>query len=218
MKNLLIVIIYCLISLQVLAWETNKNTQTNFTSTTKITKSNHIKNEPIIETTDSIYSDTSNLIKYEDLKIYKNTKTKKIVVSGKITKIKDGDTFVIGGLLNVRLFGIDTPESKQKCLDENNIQYNCGIKAKEYLAKLTANKNITCVNNGTDQYNRFLFVCKNDTNNINQAMVKNGLAVAYLHEEYKQDEEYATQNKLGIWKGSFERPEVWRKKHKNKSK
>jgi endonuclease YncB( thermonuclease family) len=44
-------------------------------------------------------------------------------------------------------------------------------------------------------------------------MVRNGLAVAYKRysKDYLRDEEYAKENKLGIWKGSFERPEKWRK-------
>ena len=39
------------------------------------------------------------------------------------------------------------------------------------------------------------------------------LSVKYKRysKDYLRDEAYAKENKLGIWKGSFERPEKWRK-------
>ena len=44
-------------------------------------------------------------------------------------------------------------------------------------------------------------------------MVRNGYAVAYKRysKQYLNDEKYAKENELGIWKGSFLRPEKWRK-------
>ena len=45
-------------------------------------------------------------------------------------------------------------------------------------------------------------------------MVKNGYAVAYLKysKKFQQQENYAKQNKLGIWQGYFELPWKFRKK------
>ena len=44
-------------------------------------------------------------------------------------------------------------------------------------------------------------------------MVRNGHSVAYerYSKQYVKDEGYAKKNKLGIWQGSFIRPEKWRK-------
>ena len=44
-------------------------------------------------------------------------------------------------------------------------------------------------------------------------MVRNGFAVAYkkYSKDYLRDEEYAKENKLGVWKGPFIMPEKWRK-------
>ncbi len=44
-------------------------------------------------------------------------------------------------------------------------------------------------------------------------MVRNGYAVAYkkYSKKYLNDENYAKDEKLGIWKGTFTRPEKWRK-------
>lgn len=169
------------------------------------------KDQPVIQKTDSIHSDTSNLKEYNDLKIYKNTNTNKIVIVGKATEIKDGDTIKFSDLFTVRLYGIDTPEKKQFCKDSKGKEYNCGIKAKEYLQKLIGKQNLTCVNNGNEKYGRFLFVCKTNKYNINQEMVKSGWALSYFNDEYKQEEIEAEKNKLGIWSGEFERPEVWRR-------
>ncbi|HSQ97257.1 MAG TPA: thermonuclease family protein [Rickettsiales bacterium] len=116
--------------------------------------------KPVIEQTNSVHSDTSNLKEYDDLKIYKNTNTNKIIVVGKATEIKDGDTIKVSDLFTVRLYGIDTPEKKQFCKDSKGKEYNCGIKAKEYLQKIIGKQNLTCVNNGNEKYGRFLFVCK----------------------------------------------------------
>jgi endonuclease YncB( thermonuclease family) len=44
-------------------------------------------------------------------------------------------------------------------------------------------------------------------------MVRNGYAVAYKRysKDYVKDEEYAKENKLGLWEGIFYNPEKWRK-------
>lgn len=168
--------------------------------------------KPIIQATGITQTDTSNLIEDKDIKIYRNTKTNRVVLVGKIGKIKDGDTVVLNDLFNVRMLGIDAPESKQTCKDKNNKEYDCGIKSTEHLRKLVGNSNITCVNNGNEKYGRFLFVCKNRKYaDINREMVRNGWAVAYYADLYIEEEAFARENKLGIWAGEFERPEEWRK-------
>ena len=44
-------------------------------------------------------------------------------------------------------------------------------------------------------------------------MVRRGYAVAYKRysKDYVRDENYARENKLGIWQGKFIRTEKWRK-------
>ncbi len=44
-------------------------------------------------------------------------------------------------------------------------------------------------------------------------MVENGYAVAYkkYSRKYELQEQYAKENKLGIWKGTFVEPEKWRR-------
>ena len=46
-------------------------------------------------------------------------------------------------------------------------------------------------------------------------MVRNGWAIAYRRysKDYVDDENYAKENKLGIWNGQFIEPYKWRKKN-----
>lgn len=180
-------------------------------------KTEKSENKPFIEDTMSSHTDTSNLQEHEDIKIFKNTKTNRIVVLGKASKIKDGDTIIVSDMFNVRMLGIDAPESKQICKDNKDQQYKCGEKAEQYLQQLIGKANLTCVNNGNEKYGRFLFVCKNSKKgDINREMVRNGWAVAYYSDLYKEDEKYAKQNKLGIWSGTFQIPSEWRKQNKGR--
>tara|TARA_B100000780_G_C20722528_1_gene287184 strand:+ start:36 stop:506 length:471 start_codon:yes stop_codon:yes gene_type:complete len=126
--------------------------------------------------------------------------------------VSDGDTIKI---LNnkIRLHGIDAPEKKQNCT-KNEKKYNCGRLATEALIK-KINKNVVkCLTQkNKDRYNRSIGVCFVDQKNLNKWMVKNGYAVAYRRysKDYILDEEFAKKNKLGLWSGTFLKPERWRK-------
>ena len=81
------------------------------------------------------------------------------------------------------------------------------------LIDIIDNSKIKCISSSRDRYKRYLATCYKDKINLNKWMVKNGFAVAYKRysKDYDRDEDYAKKNKLGIWKGSFIRPEKWRK-------
>ena len=91
--------------------------------------------------------------------------------------------------------------------------YSCGVISKEKLIDKINKSQINCVSSGRDRYKRYLATCYKDKINLNKWMVRNGLAVAYkkYSKDYLGDEIYAKENKLGLWKGSFIRPEKWRK-------
>lgn len=124
-------------------------------------------------------------------------------------KVQDGDSLKIQGQ-RIRLLGIDAPEYNQKCKDNKQKLYNCGIDSKNHLIKLTNNKEIICNEELKDIYNRSLSICFADDLNINAQMVKDGYAITYLDSEYKQQEEYAKQHKKGIWGGTFIHPRLFR--------
>ena len=140
-----------------------------------------------------------------------------------LAKIIDGDTVHINSK-KIRLEGIDAPEMRQQCqkvfLEISAIvgfnlkkDYSCGVISKEKLIDKINKSKINCVSSGRDRYKRYLATCYKDKINLNKWMVRNGLAVAYKRysKDYLGDEIYAKENKLGLWKGSFIRPEKWRK-------
>ena len=135
-------------------------------------------------------------------------------------KVVDGDTIHIKSY-KIRLEGIDAPEMKQKCkkpylqLSFFNFQksYNCGHLSKKELTKKIGNKKVKCILLGKDRYKRYLAKCFKGSINLNKWMVRNGYAVA--HRKYSKlyilDENSAKEEKLGLWKGTFIKPEKWRK-------
>ena len=140
-----------------------------------------------------------------------------------IPKIIDGDTVHIN-TKKIRLEGIDAPEMKQKCKKpflkisaiigfQFNKAYLCGVTSKAKLIDKIDNSKIKCISVSKDRYKRFLATCYKDKINLNKWMVRNGYAVAYKRysKDYLRDEEYAKENKLGVWEGTFLMPEKWRK-------
>ena len=128
-------------------------------------------------------------------------------------KVVDGDSLE-QGKIRIRLIDIDAPEFYQKCYDENNNSYECGKMALNALEKLINNK-VVCKAEAVDKYKRKLMECFDESNNsINQQMVLNGWAVSY-GEKFINEENIAKKQKLGIWKGRFMRPELYRALHKN---
>ena len=140
-----------------------------------------------------------------------------------IPKIIDGDTIHIKSK-KIRLEGIDAPEIKQQCKKKFleisvvvklnfNQNYSCGIISKKKLIDKIDLSQVKCVYSSKDRYKRYLATCYKNKINLNKWMVRNGFAVAYKRysKDYEGDEDYAKENKLGIWQGSFIRPEKWRK-------
>ena len=135
-------------------------------------------------------------------------------------KVIDGDTLRIKSY-KIRLEGIDAPEMKQICKKPYlqiiifNFQknYNCGQLSKKKLANKIANKKVKCLVSGKDRYKRYLAKCLKGSINLNKWMVRNGYAIAYrkYSKLYVLDENFAKEEKLGLWEGTFTRPEKWRK-------
>jgi micrococcal nuclease len=123
--------------------------------------------------------------------------TKKLV-----TKVIDGDTFLIEGGYSVRVLGIDADERGYPCYDE----------AKRGLEDLVLGREVRLEigKEDLDQYCRYLrYVFVNDKN-VSLEMVKNGLAVARFSPEdlkYREEitlaEKWARENKVGCkWGGA----------------
>ncbi|MEC7100027.1 MAG: thermonuclease family protein [Pseudomonadota bacterium] len=140
-----------------------------------------------------------------------------------LPRIVDGDTIHIGKN-KFRLEGIDAPEIRQKCKKESvkisatigvafHKDYSCGKVSKEKLISKINRSEIKCIFTTKDRYKRYIATCYKEKTNLNQWMVRNGYAIAYRRysKKYVPDEDFAKENRLGLWQGKFMNPEKWRK-------
>ena len=127
-------------------------------------------------------------------------------------KVIDGDTIVLKGE-KIRFSGIDTPEIKQTCID-NNKEVPCGIIVKKILKEKIGNKIPVCIREGKDFYKRTLAECFIDGESLSVFLVRGGYAFAYrkYSNKFIKDEDYAKLNKLGLWSMKFQYPWDFRKK------
>ena len=126
-------------------------------------------------------------------------------------KIVDGDTIVLNGE-KIRFSGIDTPELKQTCMNGDQKVF-CGKLAKMLLVKKIGNKTPECIREGKDVYKRTLAECFINGESLSAFLVRSGYAFAYrkYSDKFIKDEEFAKENKLGMWSMTFQYPWDFRK-------
>ena len=132
-------------------------------------------------------------------------------------RVVDGDTLVAGEE-RIRLVGIDAPEKVQTCRDGEGQSWACGIAAREQLEALVAHGAVACAAQGHDRYGRTLAVCNaGDVADLGGALVRAGYAVAYMDKDarYAAAESAARDEGAGLWRGAFERPADWRRRHRH---
>lgn len=127
--------------------------------------------------------------------------------------VVDGDTIEIAGQ-RVRLEGIDAPELAQTCETATGQSWPCGRSSVAALKRLISSKPISCEQRGQDKYRRVLAVCIADGRNINEAMVRDGFAWAFVKysNEFDQAELKARAAKSGVWQGRAVAPWDYRSK------
>ncbi len=126
-------------------------------------------------------------------------------------KIIDGDTIILNGE-KIRFSGIDTPELKQTCLQDDQ-EVGCGMTAKKLLAEKIGINTPKCIREGKDIYKRTLAECFVNGKSLSKFLVRSGYAFAYRKYSTKfiKDEEFAKANKLGMWAMTFQYPWNFRK-------
>jgi endonuclease YncB( thermonuclease family) len=129
-------------------------------------------------------------------------------VAGGATVI-DGDTLRIAGQA-IRLKGVDTPELKQACTRAGR-SYPCGRTAREALVAFIDARPVACRPSGRDRYRRLLATCAVSGQDLGAWLVEEGLGVSYGG--YRWEEARARLRGAGLWAGTFERPEDWRREH-----
>jgi endonuclease YncB( thermonuclease family) len=135
-------------------------------------------------------------------------------IEGK-TSVIDGDSLN----MQIRLFGIDTPEAVQICKDDQGRDYPCGQVASDALAKLVQDKIVSCEVKTRDRYGRPVAICYSDNVDIGGALVDAGVAVAFrkYSDKYVVNEERARAAKRGLWAGTFEMPWDYRERRRTQS-
>ena len=106
----------------------------------------------------------------------------------KITEVKDGDTYTIEKFdlgmgvyldkVNVRLYGVDTWESRTKNLEEKKK----GLEAKQIVKDLIEGKEVELESMELDKYGRVLGKVKCEIGDLAGFLVKKGLAYEYFGE------------------------------------
>ena len=126
-------------------------------------------------------------------------------------RVVDGDTIVLNGE-KIRFSGIDTPELKQTCMNGDEKVF-CGKTAKMHLIKKIGNETPECISEGKDAYKRTLAECFVNGESLSAFLVRSGYAFAYrkYSDKFIKDEEFAKENKLGMWAMTFQYPWDFRK-------
>lgn len=124
-------------------------------------------------------------------------------------RVLDGDTIKIGKV-NYRLHGIDAPEKAQRC-QRDNLDWLCGQEAAAYLRRLIGSQPVTCTEKDRDRYGRVVAVCHAGGEDLNRAMVRAGLAWAYLaySRDYEGAEWEAQLLGNGVWAASVRAEPAW---------
>lgn len=116
----------------------------------------------------------------------------------KVTKVIDGDTIILEDGRKIRLLGIDAPERGYP-------YYN---KSKSFLSYLVLDKKVQLESDlvDKDNYGRFLRYVYVDSTFVNEQLVKEGLANAFIISDLKYEEQlseaesYAREYEFGMWK------------------
>lgn len=149
-----------------------------------------------------------------------------VTIVGEVVDVEDGDTITVyvkgKGYYDVRLLGIDAPETKRNAKFKRDItkvytgdEYNVfirvppqklldiGHEAKWTLRRLVMSKTVSVEIEGVDRYKNLGWVWLNGTL-VNEYMVRQGLAKPYMLKgrysyRIRSAEQQAKSSKIGIY-------------------
>jgi endonuclease YncB( thermonuclease family) len=129
-------------------------------------------------------------------------------ISG-LARVIDGDLLEVDGI-RIRLHGIDAPEASQTCFTDKG-EVPCGQNLIAILAASLKDKPIRCEPVGRDRVGTILAKCFLGGQDLGRDMVRAGVAVSYLSDDYEADEAAAKKQRKGLWAMRFVRPEEHRR-------
>lgn len=115
------------------------------------------------------------------------------------------------GTQRVILWGIDAPEKRQVC-QMNGQAWGCYDAAFRHLQLLAGRGEVTCALRGDpDPFGRRYGVCTSGGEDINAAMVKDGLALAFDEQSDDYDGQMmdAINAQVGLWQPGVQFEEPW---------
>lgn len=127
--------------------------------------------------------------------------------------ILDGDTVSI----NIRMYGIDSPESDQLCERSDGSCWKCGERAQEVLSGLIKGRKASFLFTGDVTWGRPVATIKVRALDINKELIRQGYAVVFsrfltagVKSDYFAAQDEAKSAKRGVWQGNFVMPWDWR--------
>lgn len=128
------------------------------------------------------------------------------------TSVIDGDTVEVRGQ-QIRLHGINAPESRQLCIRADRTSWRCGQQEASALSDWIGWQQVSNRVRDTDRYGHTIAVCVQDGRDLNVWMVQQSWAVACR--QYSQDciptNEDARRNRRSMWSGQFGMQWDWRR-------
>lgn len=137
-----------------------------------------------------------------------------------VAEIIDSDGLYVtasnGHIEEIRLYGIDGPEWSQTCYDTYGVEYACGRDAAIKLQSELNGKTVKCKGQSRDRYGRLVAICKHNSADIAERLVREGRAWAWSRysKKYILAEWKARSNMSGYWNGNWQAPWVYRRKQK----
>ncbi len=125
-------------------------------------------------------------------------------------KAIEGDLLEVAGK-RVRLYGIDAPEIAQSCR-VMIFAWGCGAEAQKMLSALVAERTVTCTELTRDVVGMPAALCRTESVQLNETMVRIGMALASPSEPrtFATEEAAASREGVGLWRSSFDKPWEWR--------
>jgi endonuclease YncB( thermonuclease family) len=133
-------------------------------------------------------------------------------IAGRASVI-DGDTIEIQSQ-RIRIHGIDAPESRQECT-VNGKAWRCGQQSALALSAWIAASVVTCQQTAVDRYKRIVARCSVRGEDLARWSVSQGWALdwpQYSGGAYSDAQERAKAAGVGMWRGTFVEPWIWRQK------
>ncbi len=130
-------------------------------------------------------------------------------------RVIDGDSIIVDRV-EIRLWGVDAPEYKQRCR-RNHRNWECGKAATKALRSRLSGRSLRCRRISKDRHDRVVARCKANNESINRWLVRNGWALDYRRFSkgaFAGEQSRAKAQRKGIWSAEFEAPEKYRRRNR----